>query len=397
MTAMVLVVLGTRPEAIKLAPVIRALRAAGTDVETRVCVTGQHREMLDPILRLFGIASDIDLGLMTPDQRLSRFGAAALVEVERVLEDARPDWVVVQGDTTTAMAASLAAFYQGIPVAHVEAGLRTNDKRRPFPEEVNRRIVDVLADLCFAPTDRAAGNLLREGIDPATIFVTGNTVIDALLEVCALPYDDRSGPLADIPFDRRLILVTAHRRESFGSGLEGICRAIRSLADEWEDVHVVYPVHLNPNVREPVARLLGGHQRISLVPPLDYLDLVQLMRRSTMILTDSGGIQEEAPSLGKPVLVLRAVTERPEAVEAGCARIVGTDPERIVAEAERLLTDGDAYRAMARPTNPFGDGRAAERIVKLLLSTDGSAGRGLRSPNGEVAGDALRRRLALSR
>lgn len=397
MTAMVLVVLGTRPEAIKLAPVIRALRAAGTDVETRVCVTGQHREMLDPILRLFGIASDIDLGLMTPDQRLSRFGAAALVEVERVLEDARPDWVVVQGDTTTAMAASLAAFYQGIPVAHVEAGLRTNDKRRPFPEEVNRRIVDVLADLCFAPTDRAAGNLLREGIDPATIFVTGNTVIDALLEVCALPYDDRSGPLADIPFDRRLILVTAHRRESFGSGLEGICRAIRSLADEWEDVHVVYPVHLNPNVREPVARLLGGHQRISLVPPLDYLDLVQLMRRSTMILTDSGGIQEEAPSLGKPVLVLRAVTERPEAVEAGCARIVGTDPERIVAEAERLLTDGDAYRAMARPTNPFGDGRAAERIVKLLLSTDGSAGRGLRSPNGEVAGDALRRRLGLSR
>jgi UDP-N-acetylglucosamine 2-epimerase (non-hydrolysing) len=347
--------------------------------------------MLDPILALFGIVPDIDLGLMTRDQKLSQLSAAALVEVERIVESDRPDWVVVQGDTTTAMAASLAAFYQRVRVAHVEAGLRTNDKRRPFPEEVNRRIVDVVADLCLAPTAGAAHNLIREGIDPATIFVTGNTVIDALLEVCAMPYDDRSGPLAGIPFDRRVILVTAHRRESFGAGLEGICAAMRMLASLRDDVHLVYPVHLNPNVRGPVERMLGDDPRISLIPPLGYQDLVQLMRRSTLILTDSGGIQEEAPSLGKPVLVLRDVTERPEAVDAGCARIVGTEPGRIVAEAARLLTDADEYRAMVGSANPFGDGRAAERIVKLMLSAAGEAGP---APDRKTA---VERRAVLSR
>jgi UDP-N-acetylglucosamine 2-epimerase (non-hydrolysing) len=387
-------VLGTRPEAVKLAPVIRALAAAAPAVETRVCVTGQHREMLDPILRLFDIVPDVDLALMSRDQKLSQLSATALVEVERIVEDAHPDWVIVQGDTTTAMAASLATFYQGVQLAHVEAGLRTNDKRRPFPEEANRKIVDVLADLRFAPTSGAAQNLVREGFDPATIFVTGNTVIDALLEVCSMPYDDRAGPLSEIPFDRRVVLVTAHRRESFGPALEGICAGIRALANEQEDIHIAYPVHLNPNVSGPVRRLLGDHPRISLLPPLEYQDLVQLLRRSTLVLTDSGGIQEEAPSLRKPVLVLRDVTERPEAVEAGCARIVGTDPTRIVAEARHLLSDADAYRSMACSVNPFGDGRAAQRIVRVLLSIASQD-----EPPSEwgVAAAVVRRPLALSR
>jgi UDP-N-acetylglucosamine 2-epimerase (non-hydrolysing) len=362
----VLVVLGTRPEAIKLAPVITALRGTAPAMDVRVCVTGQHREMLWPVLELFGVVPDYDLEVMTPNQKLAGLTSAILSKTGEILEALRPDWVIVQGDTTTALGASLAAFYQGARVAHVEAGLRTHDTRRPFPEEANRRIVDVLCDLYFAPTERARQNLLREGTDPGTVHVVGNTVIDALRHVLVRDYDIATGPLAAIPFERRVVLVTAHRRESFGSGLAAICRALRRLADAMDDIQIVYPVHLNPNVREPVQHFLEGHPRISLIEPLDYVSLVQLMRRSTLILTDSGGIQEEAPSLGKPVLVLREATERPEAVEAGCALIVGTDPKRIFGETRRLLDDGDAYSRMARVANPFGDGMASGRIVNLL-------------------------------
>ncbi|TMG36171.1 MAG: UDP-N-acetylglucosamine 2-epimerase (non-hydrolyzing) [Chloroflexi bacterium] len=372
----VLVVLGTRPEAIKLCPVIRELRVRD-ELDVRVCVTGQHREMLQPILDLFDVVPDHDLSLMRPNQTLSALTAAVLTGATAVIEAERPDWVVVQGDTTTAFAASLAAFYRRARIAHVEAGLRTGDMRRPFPEEANRRIVDLLGDLYLAPTERARQNLLREAVDPARIHVTGNTVIDALHHVVAGDYDVAGGPLARIPFHRRIVLVTAHRRESFGAGFISICHALRQIVDARDDVHIVYPVHLNPNVRDPVHQLLGGHPRISLIPPLDYVSLIQLMRRCTLILTDSGGIQEEAPSLGKPVLVLRDATERPEAVEAGCARIVGTDAARIVAEARRLLEDEGAYERMARIANPFGDGHASGRIVQLLLRVGPAAAVGL--------------------
>jgi len=371
--ARILVVLGTRPEAIKLAPVINALRDTPGELTVAVCVTGQHREMLAPILELFKIVPEYQLGLMTPNQKLARLTSAILDEITPVLEEFSPDWVIVQGDTTTALGACLASFYQHVRVAHVEAGLRTNDKRRPFPEEANRRIVDSLSDLHFAPTERARRSLLAEGTDPATVHVTGNTVIDALCQVSARAYDIGSGPLAGVPFDRRIVLVTAHRRESFGQGMIAICRALARLVDEVPDVQVVYPVHLNPNVRDPVRDRLGGDPRISLLPPLDYESLVHLMRRATLILTDSGGIQEEAPTLGKPVLVLRHVTERPEAIEAGCARLVGTDPSRIVTEARRLLEDQGAYDRMARVVNPFGDGRASERIAAVLRSGTATA------------------------
>jgi UDP-N-acetylglucosamine 2-epimerase (non-hydrolysing) len=363
----ILVVVGTRPEAIKLGPVVTALRARPLDVEVRLCVTGQHREMLEPVLDLFGIVPDHDLQLMTPNQTLSGLTAAVIAGTTAILQADRPDWVVVQGDTTTAFGSSLASFYQGVRVAHVEAGLRTSDKHSPFPEEANRRMVDTLSDLHFAPTERARQNLLREGTAPETVHVTGNTVIDALRFVVARDYNFAAGPLAGIPFDRRIVMVTAHRRESFGPGLIAICSALTQLADEVDDIQIVYPVHLNPNVRDPVYERLGEHPRISLIPPLDYVSLVHLMRRSTLILTDSGGIQEEAPSLGKPVLVLRATTERPEAVEAGCARIVGTDQARIVGMARQLLQDRAAYRRMARVANPFGDGHASERIADRLL------------------------------
>jgi UDP-N-acetylglucosamine 2-epimerase (non-hydrolysing) len=362
-----LVVIGTRPEAIKLAPVIRAARAAAID--TQVCVTGQHREMLRPILELFDIAPEHDLDLMTPGQTLPRITSAILERTTDVIEACDPSWVIVQGDTTTALAASLASFYGGVPVAHVEAGLRTNDKRQPFPEEANRRIVDDLADLHFAPTERARANLLREGRTPTTVRVTGNTGIDALKYAVSLDYETAGGPLAALPRDRRIVLVTAHRRESFGAGILAICRAVERLVREVDDIQIVYPVHLNPNVRNVVRELLSANERISLLPPLDYMSLVQLMRASTLILTDSGGIQEEAPSLGRPVLVLRDVTERPEAVEAGCARLVGTNESRIVLEARRLLEDEAAYRRMAHVANPFGDGHASERIVDTLRIT----------------------------
>jgi len=360
-----LVVLGTRPEAIKLGPVVHALRARG-DVDVQVCVTGQHREMVQPLLELFDLRPDHDLQLMKPNQDLASLSAAALCGVTRVLDETRPAWVIVQGDTTTAFAAALAAFYRGVRVAHVEAGLRTHDLAHPFPEEMNRQVVDLVSSLHFAPTERARANLLRDGTDPASVHVTGNTVIDALRSV--LGRADGAPEQPTTADGKRIVLVTAHRRESFGPGFVGICDALRRIASEFTDVRVVYPVHLNPNVRGPVQERLGGHPRITLLPPLEYAALVRLMWRSTLVLTDSGGIQEEAPSLGKPVLVLRDTTERPEAVEAGCARLVGTDADRIVAETRLLLTDTQEYARMARVANPFGDGHASERIAETLCS-----------------------------
>jgi UDP-N-acetylglucosamine 2-epimerase (non-hydrolysing) len=361
----VLVVLGTRPEAIKLAPVITELRRH-RDVTTRVCVTGQHREMVQPILELFDVRPDIDLALMTPDQRLSSLTAAAVMRLDEVVVSIAPDWVVLQGDTTSAMSAALAAFYRQVPVAHVEAGLRTFDLARPFPEEANRRIADALATIHFAPTELARRNLLREGAHSSTVYITGNTVVDALLTVGSLPENGLGGPLAWLPANRRIVLVTAHRRESFGAGLRDVCHAVREIANAVPDVQCVYPVHLNPRVQEPARAILAGHERISLIPPLDYVSLIHLIRRSTLILTDSGGLQEEAPTFGKPVLVLRDRTERPEAVEAGCARIVGTDRRVIVSAALELLTDRSAYDRMAKIANPFGDGHASKRIVRVL-------------------------------
>ncbi len=363
----ILSIFGTRPEAIKLAPVIRELERHPQKVRSRVCVTAQHREMLDQVLDLFGIVPDVDLDLMRPNQTPSQVAAAVLEQLDAVLQKERPDWVLVQGDTTTVLAASLAAYHRRVRVGHVEAGLRTRDKWRPFPEEMNRRLADHLSDLHFAPTEQARQNLLREGLPDETIHVTGNPVIDALLEIAGRPWEPLAGhPFSRLPQDRRLVLVTAHRRESFGRPLLQICAALRHLARR-DDLHLVYPVHRNPNVWEPVHRELGAEPGITLLPPVDYGELVYLLKRCTLVLTDSGGIQEEAPALGKPVLVLRERTERPEGIEAGVARLVGTDPQRIVAEAGRLLDDPQAYEAMARAVNPYGDGHAAERIVAALL------------------------------
>lgn len=372
----VLVVFGTRPEAIKLAPVVKALRQAGM-FEVRVCVTAQHRQMLDQVLELFAITPDVDLDVMQPGQDLTDLTARVLVGMRGVLRDWRPDLLLVQGDTTTTFAASLAAHYEKIAVGHVEAGLRTGNLYAPWPEEMNRRLTTVLAALHFPPTPWARDNLLREGVAAEVVHVTGNTVIDALLEVVArLETDDvlRAGLERQFEFlnpARRLVLVTGHRRESFGPGFERICQALRVLGERG-DVEMVYPVHLNPNVQEPVRRILGACPSIHLIEPLDYLPFVYLMSRVYLIVTDSGGVQEEAPSLGKPVLVMRETTERPEAVEAGTAKLVGTDCERIVGEATRLLEDAAAYRAMAQAHNPYGDGKAAVRIARILEGvTDG--------------------------
>jgi UDP-N-acetylglucosamine 2-epimerase (non-hydrolysing) len=365
----VLCVFGTRPEAIKLAPVIAELRRHA-DITPEVCVTAQHREMLDQVLDLFDIRPDYDLNLMEHNQTPSQVASAVLRELEPILHRAQPDWVLVQGDTTTVAAAALAAFYARAQVGHVEAGLRSHDKWRPFPEEINRRVAGVIADLHFAPTERARQNLLREGMPESKVVVTGNTVIDALCWVESQPWDlqslgERGRELADPA--RRLVLVTAHRRENFGAPIENICQALANIAAHYGDtVRVLYPVHRNPNIREPVHRLLGALPNVILTPPLEYLPMVHLMKRSRLILTDSGGIQEEAPSLGVPVLVLREVTERPEAVECGTVRLVGSDRERIVTEARRLLDDPREYERMARAVNPYGDGRAAQRIVAAL-------------------------------
>ena len=363
----VLSIFGTRPEAVKMAPVVERL-AATPGVESSVCVTAQHRQMLDQVLDLFDIQPDYDLDIMRPDQALSDLTAALFTGLDPVLQDAQPDWVLIQGDTTTVMVAALLAYYHRIRVGHVEAGLRTGDKWQPFPEEVNRRIAGTIADLHFAPTPQARENLLREGVSSERVVVTGNTVIDALQTIAARPYEFESGPLAGIPWNRRVILVTAHRRENFGQPLADIFSAIRRIAENYaEQVHFVYPVHLNPNVHRPAHRALGGIPNITLLEPLDYLPMIHLMKRAYLVLTDSGGIQEEAPAFGVPVLVMRRLTERPEAVEAGTARLVGTDPEKIVAEASRLLDDEGAHAAMARAINPFGDGHASERIVQALL------------------------------
>lgn len=365
-----MLVFGTRPEAIKMAPVVSALRAQ-PGLEVQVAVTAQHRRMLDQVLDLFNIEPDEDLDAMAPSQSLPDLFARILGGMSEVLARRRPDLVLVHGDTSTTLAAALAAFYARIPVAHVEAGLRSGDMTAPWPEEANRRLTAPLASVHFTPTDRARDNLLREGIAADRVYVTGNTVIDALQEVAARIGADPSLQTmldARLPFldpGRRIVLVTGHRRENFGAGMEDICGALADVADA-RDVQVVYPVHLNPNVQEPVKRLLGAHPRVHLIEPLDYLPFVRLMDRAHVILTDSGGIQEEAPSLGKPVLVMRTTTERPEAVDAGTVRLVGTDRGRIVAETLRLLDDPGARAVMARAHNPYGDGRAAARIAEAI-------------------------------
>lgn len=364
----VLSVFGTRPEAIKMAPVIKELEKYPEQVTSRVCVTAQHRQMLDQVLHFFDIVPDHDFNLMRENQSPPQVAAAVLAGLEPVLAAERPDWVLVQGDTATAMAASLGSFYAGVRVGHVEAGLRTFDKTQPFPEEIHRRVTGVVADLHFAPTARARDNLLREKIAAETIHVTGNPVIDALQAAAAAPHQPATGLPEAIPWHRRIIFATSHRRENFGRPLAAICRALAAIATSHEpDVHIVFSVHLNPRVRDDVHGKLNGIPGITLLPPLDYLTTVQLLKRSYLVLTDSGGLQEEAPSLGKPVLVLRNTTERPEGIAAGTAMLVGTSCRRIVSETRRLLNDAAAYRQMAQAVNPYGDGRAAGRIVAALL------------------------------
>ncbi len=364
--ARVSLIFGTRPEAIKLAPVILALRQE-PELAPHVCVTAQHREMLDQVMAIFGIVPDDDLDLMRPDQTLAGLTSRAVAAVDGYLQHAQPDLVLVQGDTTTVFCAALAAFYRGIPVGHVEAGLRTGDLRAPFPEEANRVLTTRLVDLHFAPTATSRDNLLGEGVPAGRIHVTGNTVIDALLaaraRVLAAPPAVPGLPEDLIAGGRPLVLITGHRRENFGEGFRAVCRGIARLARDFPDHAFVYPVHLNPHVQAPVNELLGGLDNVHLIAPLSYLPFVRLMDRATLILTDSGGVQEEAPSLGKPVLVMRTTTERPEAVTAGTVRLVGTDEDLLVTEATRLLRDPAAHAVMARAINPYGDGLATGRIV----------------------------------
>jgi len=362
----VMSIFGTRPEAIKMAPIILELKRNSDTVDNQVVVTAQHRQMLDQVLEIFDITPDYDLDIMQKNQTPTVVAASVLSQIEPILKKEKPDWVLVQGDTTTVAVVSLAAFYARIKIGHVEAGLRTHEKWQPFPEEINRRVAGVIADLHFAPTRRSRENLLKEGISDKQIFITGNPVIDALNRMAAKPAD--LTPL-NLPSNyNKLILVTAHRRENFGKPLENICQALREIAKRYNDqIQIVYPVHMNPNVHEPVYRFLKDLRNIMLVKPLDYLTLVHLMKISSLVLTDSGGIQEEAPGLGKPVLVLREVTERPEAVEAGTVKIVGTDREKIVAETIHLMENSNEYNRMSQAVNPYGDGRAAKRIVDALL------------------------------
>lgn len=361
----ILSIFGTRPEAVKMAPIVRLLKQTA-GVESRVCVTAQHRQMLDQVLELFDIKPDYDLDLMRDGQSLAQISASIFTHLDPVLANFQPDWVLVVGDTTTVVTTSQLAYYHRIKLGHVEAGLRTHNKWHPFPEEINRRIATVIADIHFAPTKWSKGNLLREGVIEKDILVTGNSVIDALNYVVQQEEPEEITLLIKRLEANKLVLVTAHRRENFGQPLENICNAIRELAARG-DVEIVYPVHLNPKVQEPVNRILQGAPHITLLPPLDYRPMVHLMKHAKLLLTDSGGLQEEAPSLGVPVLVMRETTERPEGVEAGTLKLVGTKTDRIVREAERLLDDRTAYAAMAKATNPYGDGHAAERIVEALL------------------------------
>ena len=369
----VIVIFGTRPEAVKMAPVIRALKNRPEAFKTTICITAQHREMLDQVLDAFDIIPDIDLDLMRPNQSLAELTARIFKNLDPVLKKVRPDWLLIQGDTTTVMSAALLGYYNQIKIGHVEAGLRTHDKWQPFPEEINRRIAGVVADLHFAPTENNRQNLLREGIPGEIIKITGNPVIDALHIIKDLPAPAEAKELlkraGGSSGDKKLILVTAHRRENFGQPIRDICRALRQLAESYQDeVTLIYPVHLNPNIQEPVTKALSDVPNIILLPPLDYLPLVHLMKHAKLILTDSGGIQEEAPSFGIPTLVLRERTERQEGVIAGTLKLVGTDTEKIVSQAKILLNDPQAYAEMAGATNPYGDGHAAERIVDALLA-----------------------------
>jgi len=369
----VMVTFGTRPEAVKLAPVIKTLQKHPDKVETLICITAQHREMLDQVLDAFEIVPDIDLNLMQPDQNLADLTARIFSELDPVLTKFNPDWLIIQGDTTTVMAAALLGYYHQIKVGHVEAGLRTHDKWQPFPEEINRRVAGVLADLHFAPTENNRQNLLREGIPDEIIKVTGNTAIDALQYISSKPSPPEVEQLLSnagiTGGDRRLVLVTAHRRENFGEPIQNICTALKQLAEHNRNaITVIYPVHLNPNIQTPVYANLSNTENILLLPPLDYLPLVHLMKHAYLILTDSGGIQEEAPSLGIPTLVMREQTERQEGVDAGTLKLVGTDSDRIYSEAQRLLDNPEIHAAMAGAVNPYGDGFASERIVNALLA-----------------------------
>ena len=371
----ILLVFGTRPEAIKMAPLVKALQKDTEHFETRVCVTAQHRQMLDQVLEVFGITPEYDLNIMAPNQVLYDITAKVLMGLREVLKDFRPDTVLVHGDTTTSMAASLAAFYMQIPVGHVEAGLRTYNMLSPWPEEMNRQVTDRICTYYFAPTEQSKKNLLQENIDEKKIFITGNTVIDALLmavdiisstpgmeEKIAKEFQEKGYTVGN----REYILVTGHRRENFGEGFLHICKAIKELAALHPDMDIVYPVHLNPNVQKPVYELLSGVDNVYLISPLDYLPFIYAMQHSTLLLTDSGGVQEEAPSLGKPVLVMRDTTERPEAVEAGTVKLVGTDAEAIVSNVTALLQDKEMYKRMSETHNPYGDGQACERIMVAL-------------------------------
>ena len=372
----ILLVFGTRPEAIKMAPLVKALQKDTEHFETRVCVTAQHRQMLDQVLEVFGITPEYDLNIMAPNQDLYDITAKVLMGLREVLKDFRPDTVLVHGDTTTSMAASLAAFYMQIPVGHVEAGLRTYNMLSPWPEEMNRQVTDRICTYYFAPTEQSKKNLLQENIDEKKIFITGNTVIDALLmavdiisstpgmeEKIAKEFQEKGYTVGN----REYILVTGHRRENFGEGFLHICKAIKELAALHPDMDIVYPVHLNPNVQKPVYELLSGVDNVYLISPLDYLPFIYAMQHSTLLLTDSGGVQEEAPSLGKPVLVMRDTTERPEALDAGTVKLVGTDYNKIVNEVSSLIDDKAAYEKMSKAVNPYGDGLACGRIVNALL------------------------------
>ena len=371
----ILLVFGTRPEAIKMAPLVKEFQKDTEHFETKVCVTAQHRQMLDQVLEVFGITPDYDLNIMAPNQDLYDITAKVLLGLREVLKDFRPDTVLVHGDTTTSMAASLAAFYMQIPVGHVEAGLRTYNMLSPWPEEMNRQVTDRICTYYFAPTEQSRANLLQENIDAKKIFITGNTVIDALLmavdiiSTTAGVKEKMAKELQEKGYtvgDREYILVTGHRRENFGDGFLHICKAIKELAALHPEMDIVYPVHLNPNVQKPVYELLSGLSNVYLISPLDYLPFIYAMQHSTLLLTDSGGVQEEAPSLGKPVLVMRDTTERPEAVEAGTVKLVGTNAEAIVSNVTALLLDKEMYKRMSETHNPYGDGQACERIIAAL-------------------------------